>query len=250
MKAVVTFKRDILAVKKAGKILKSHGFDVKTIQRNKIERQVSADLIVPVGGDGTVLATVPFAGDIPILAVNAFPGRSVGFFCSVTIENLSNYLKKIDLEKTKPTKLPLLKLSIGGKKIKEVALNEFLLASRNPSHTVKYELMVGKQKEKQRSSGIWISAGPGSTAVIRMAGGKKMAITSNQLQYLVREPCPYTDEKYKLLSGVLKAGQKFIATSNVDKGRIFPDGRGPGYKWSNDKKAIISVSKRKLNIYI
>ena len=41
-----------------------------------------ADLVVAVGGDGTLLAASHNVVDVPILGVNSAPGHSVGFFCA------------------------------------------------------------------------------------------------------------------------------------------------------------------------
>jgi len=43
-----------------------------------------ADLVVTVGGDGTLLAASHRVNETPILGVNSSPSHSVGFFCGAT----------------------------------------------------------------------------------------------------------------------------------------------------------------------
>ena len=250
MKALVVYKNKVPSVLETKSILQEHGYKVKLIQRRKLIKKTSADLIVPVGGDGTVLSTIPFVNDSPVIAVNAFPKISVGFFCVATAKNLKAYLTKIELGKINPKNVPLLEVLIEGKKMKRVALNEFLIASNRPAHTSKYEIIMGKKKELQRSSGVWVCAGPGSTAATHSAGGKKMSIDSCKLQFVVREPCPYPCEKYEFKKGVLEEGKSFEVISHIDKGMIFPDGKYPGFLWKKGKKAVVRIANKKLQLYI
>ena len=48
------------------------------------------DLVVTIGGDGTLLAASHAIGDTPILGINSAPDFSVGFFCSGRLGNGSD----------------------------------------------------------------------------------------------------------------------------------------------------------------
>ena len=250
MKAILVYKQLVPVIKLVKFELLNAGYDVRLVKRSSLKGNVKADLIVPVGGDGTVLSVVPFAGNVPILAVNALPNRSVGFFCAVTVDALPALLNKISNNKIKYTALPLLEAYVGKRKLARPALNEYLLTSKNPAHTSKYELIIGNKSEKQRSSGVWVSAGPGSTAVISLAGGANLPTNSDRLQYVVREPCPYADEQYKLLKGILKEEHLISAISDLEKGMIYPDGASPGFPWPKGETVTIAISKQRLNIYL
>src|SRR5262245_6850529 len=50
----------------------------------KLKRQLAtADLVITIGGDGTVLGTSHYVRHGLLLGVNSAPGDSVGHFCSV-----------------------------------------------------------------------------------------------------------------------------------------------------------------------
>ena len=51
-----------------------------------------AELVIAVGGDGTLLAASHNVDDIPILGVNSAPKHSVGFFCAATRKDFRRYL--------------------------------------------------------------------------------------------------------------------------------------------------------------
>ena len=63
----------------------------KVIDRRKLRPGLRADLVIAVGGDGTVLAAAHAAGDMPILGVNSMPGRSGGFFCAAIAKNIGKF---------------------------------------------------------------------------------------------------------------------------------------------------------------
>jgi NAD+ kinase len=194
------------------------------VDRAKLEAPHSADLIVSVGGDGTALACAHKNDDTPILAVNFMPRRSVGFFCAATARNFKRRTLDIMKDRFKPRSLPLLAVNIDGKDLGSMALNDVLFASPCPAEMSRYKLIVGRHIEAQRSSGVWVSAGPGSTAAITSAGGRRMELDSPDLQYLVREPCPMPNERYELIRGIVPAGTRLAIRSDMSNAVAYLDG--------------------------
>lgn len=255
-------KSHLTTIEQVEKTLKKLKIPYKVIPREKLEkphplpwvrkfreRMIKADLLVTIGGDGSVLAASHVAGNIPILGVNSLPETSVGFFCDANAKYFEKYLKKILAGTYKPVSLPLLEASINGEKIPYPALNDILFAGASPAETVQYTIQVGKKKECQRGSGVWMAAGPGSTAGIQSAGGKVLPVTSNELQFYARELCTIPGVRNKLKKGFAPKGEINI-TSEMSQGRAFLDGTKFIYPVSRGSKLKVKVSSRHLKLFL
>lgn len=230
--------------------LSSMGIACRTVERGKLRPGQRADLIVTLGGDGTVLAAAHSAGRVPILGVNTMPGRSVGFFCLATADSALRVLEKITSGKIKPLSLPLIEARIDGKPVRVPALNDVLFAGVSAAEMMRYEIAVDGKKEKQRSSGIWISAGPGSTAAMQAAGGKSQRVDSARLQFLVREPHALPGRRYSLLKGLLPRGGRVAVTPRMGDAAIYIDGPGNAFPVPPGAKVTCRVSRKRLRIFL
>ena len=67
--------------------LSTNQINFKMIARDELGDKVNADLIISVGGDGTLLTCSHHAGKIPVLGVKSTPDYSVGFFLRRRCEN-------------------------------------------------------------------------------------------------------------------------------------------------------------------
>ena len=181
------------------------------------------DLIVTVGGDGTLLAASHNVGSVPVLGVNSAPSHSVGFFCAAQRSDFESHLTRALDGKLKSMLLTRMTVSLNGRMRSKRVLNEALYCHSGPAATSRYILHVGKQKEEQRSSGIWIGPAAGSTAAQRSAGGRILPLTSNELQLVVREPySPYG--KFKLLKLVVGPSSEISVQSKMDDAALYLDG--------------------------
>lgn len=206
------------------RFLEETGLRFRVIDRNKLNKRLRCDLIITVGGDGTALAASHFAGDIPLFGINSAPQTSTGFFCPAKPETFRKYLKGIFAGKRKPAVLPRLEVRINRAKLPYPALNDMLFACRLQGETARYRIGIGKKWEEQKSSGVWVATGAGSTAAIYSAGGKKDLPFSKKIQYLVREPFHYPKNNYRLLRGFLGPGRQISLVSEMRSGMIFIDG--------------------------
>jgi len=218
--------------------------------RYALRSDSGADLIISVGGDGTFLASSHQAGATPVLGVNPDPKRSVGFFCMADSKNFGRILKGIVAGNIGPRLVPLIETRIGTKRLPVLALNDVLFAGQSPAETVRYCLSIGGRREEQKSSGVWIAAGPGSTAAISSAGGRRQPIASARLQYLVREPYPAPGRKYGFTRGILPAGRSISITSSMGNGTLYIDGHRHPVRVPWKSKVTCSVSKKSLKIFI
>lgn len=230
--------------------LKLKGFSVTHVERNHLPRRIHADLIVTVGGDGTVIAASHSTFGIPIIGINSTPRFSTGFFCAATSHTFRSFLSSVLQGKRKPLALPMLDVSVDGKPFPFPALNDILFANASPANSVFYRLRAGTKTELQHGSGIWICAGPGSTAGFRSAGGKPAPITSKQIRFIVREPCPLPGHRYRFTRGVLKRGTRLSVTCEGKNGMIFVDGSSLARQIKPRQTMTIKISSIHAKLYL
>lgn len=226
------------------------GIGYRVVGRYEFKGGTRANLIISVGGDGTFLASAHRAGGVPIMGVNPDPKASVGYFCIARAPSFRQILKRIVADKIAPIDVPLIETRIGSKRLAILALNDVLFAGRSPAETVRYCLAVGGKREDQKSSGVWIAAGPGSTAAIGSAGGRRQKITSRKLQYLVREPYPAPGRKYRYIKGILKEGETVSIASSMGRGTLYIDGHRHTYPVPWKSSVTCRVSSKSLRIFI
>lgn len=229
-------------------LLQDRGIAFRTIPIEQLGPVGKVDLVITVGGDGTVLATSHFVKSQPILGVKSFGHKSVGFFCAATRGTVARFLDAIAKRGMKPRSLSRLQVRMGGHRLEELVLNECLFAHGSPAALTEYRLTIGKTTEFQRSSGVWVSTAAGSTAAIAGAGGAPMALDSDELQYRVREP--YTQRhRYRFIDGVLPENAAIKITSLTPHGTLSIDGAHIQYPAPEGTQITIKRAKENLRIY-
>lgn len=232
-------KKTIETVKKAIKEARIHHKIIYRASLRKIKFVKGFDLIIAVGGDGTLFESARHAGSTPLMLVNSDIINSVGYFSSANRFNFNKVFKRYLEGKLRKIKLPCLSIIINGKLVEDRVLNDVLFTNQIPSLSTKYILKYGKFRETQKSSGIWIATPSGSTGAIKSAGGKKMKITARSLQYLVREPL--NQNSLKFINGIV--GKKIEIISSTRKAMLFVDGILNTIPVNVGDKIEVSISK-------
>lgn len=128
----------------------------------------SADLLVVVGGDGTVMRAAEHSADVPILGVKI---GALGFLCETTPDRANASLEKILAGECFLEHKSKLKVSYG-KHVLPDALNEALVCASKPSKVMSLMVMKdGEPLHKGRADGVIVSTTTGSTAYALSAGG-------------------------------------------------------------------------------
>ncbi len=197
------------------------------------------ELVITVGGDGTLLAASHGIGPgIRLLGVNSSPNHSVGFFCAARkgtarraiAAALRGSLESIDLSR--------MRVECNGRALLDRVLNEALFCHASPAATSRYILRTPDAEEDQKSSGLWIGPAAGSTAAQRSAGGRVLPLASRKLQYVVREPYrPWPKgsapaRRPRLTRGLIGEGQVLTLKSKMRSARLFLDGDHIAYDLS------------------
>jgi NAD+ kinase len=213
-------------------------------------RLARADLVISIGGDGTLLGASHYVRDGMMLGVNSAPGDSVGHFCSVNRMNFAERLDAILELRWRPVELARLQVTLDGKILPELALNDVLIAHYCPAATTRYLIEVGERVEEHRSSGVWISTAAGSTAGIGSAGGRRMPLRSRHIQFLARELYREPGREYGLTRGLIPPDSGVTIASKMPDGRLYIDGARAQYPFPFGARAHIEIAEKSLKLFL
>lgn len=222
-------------------------FTVRT--RDRMDEITDVDLVITVGGDGTLLAVSHAVGAIPMLGVNSAPLDSVGFLCAARMGDVRSKLAAILEGRAPRVTLARMAVRVDGELQHERVLNDALFAHPHPASTSRYLLTAGDRTEEQRSSGIWVSTATGSTAAIRSAGGRVMPLRSRALQYRVREPYSTPQEPLTRLGGVLREGETLLVANKMREARVYIDGPRSSLKVEIGQRVSFERSRSPLVLF-
>lgn len=195
--------------------------------QHDVNLQGKFDLVVTIGGDGTLLwASHSVGADTPMLAVNSSPETSVGYFTAGDGAHVESLLERALNGKLAPTRLTRMQVRVDGEVIASRILNDILFCHSVPAAASRYLLTAVETKltEEHVSSGIWVGPAAGSTAAQRSAGGRVLPIGSKKIQWVVREPYRPGDIKLRLVKGILRNGETLSIVSKIRDGRLYLDG--------------------------
>lgn len=245
-------KRTVDAVRRALKARKIAFEEGSLIRINAaLKRQLaSADFVISVGGDGTLLGASHYARDGMMLGVNSAPGDSVGHFCSADRKNFAERLDAILELRWRPVELARLQVTLDGKILPELALNDVLIAHYCPAATTRYLIEIGGRVEEHRSSGVWISTAAGSTAGIGSAGGRRMSLRSREIQFLARELYREPGREYELTRGFVPPDSGITIASKMPDGRLYIDGARTQYLFPFGARAHIEIAEKSLKLFL
>jgi NAD+ kinase len=229
-----------------------HGLGARAVLRYRPEplpEEGAWDLIVTLGGDGTLLWASHLAdSSTPMLAINSAPDTSVGYFCAGDGHNVDEVLAAALGGSLKSSRLARMRVDVGDNVISTRVLNDALYCHESPAATSRYILEYGGDQERQMSSGVWIGPAAGSTAAIRSAGGKVLPTGSQKIQFVIREPYRGVDNRYRLVKGMVPRGEAITITSRMTKGRIFLDGTQKVYAISIGDRVRMTLSDEPLTL--
>ncbi|XP_059442901.1 NADH kinase isoform X2 [Corylus avellana] len=260
------------AIKYCQEILQQRPVDWEPIFRNNLSQSIrNVDLVITVGGDGTLLQASHFMDDtVPILGVNSDPtqieeveqfsnefdaNRSTGHLCAASVNNFQQVLDDILAGHKAPSKLTRISICVNSEVLSTYALNDILIAHPCPAALSRFSFKIKRDDQSFsplvncRSSGLRVSTAAGSTAAMLSAGGFQMPILSRDLQYMVREPIS-PGAASSLMHGLIKSDQYMETTSFCKEGVIYIDGSHICYPVQNEDRIEISSRAPILEVFL
>ncbi|OMO74687.1 putative Inorganic polyphosphate/ATP-NAD kinase [Corchorus capsularis] len=255
------------------KILQKKSVDWEPVFRNNLSQPIrNVDLVVTVGGDGTLLQASHLMDDsIPVLGVNSDPTqaeeveefgnefdatRSAGYLCAATVKNFEQVLDSFLEGQTVPSELSRISVSINSEVQSTYALNDLLIAHPCPATVSRFSFKIKGDDQtcsplvNCRSSGLRVSTAAGSTAAMLSAGGFAMPILSRDLQYMIREPISPGAAISGLMHGLIKSDQSMNAAWFSKEGLIYVDGSHVFYTIQNGDTIEISSKAPVLQVIL
>ncbi|MCH7536960.1 MAG: NAD(+)/NADH kinase [Proteobacteria bacterium] len=204
-----------------------------------------ADLIIAIGGDGTILYASSLARDTgtPILGINR--GR-LGFLADVTpaemIDSVDHVLRG-DYTTDSRLMLEARLLASSGEEITAVALNDVVLQRSETGRMVDFETRIsGRYVNTHSGDGLIVATPTGSTAYALSCGGP---IIEPQLDALVVVPvCPHTLTDRPIVISAQQTIEIRLIERDDTKAEITVDGFSMGSIRPDDKLLICAANHR------
>lgn len=184
------------------------------------------DLIISVGGDGTLLAVARklSESDIPVMGINL--GR-LGFLADIAPQELETTMREIIDGQYVLEERFLLEARVeraGKTGSVSTALNDVVVSSSTPSRMIEFELYIDDRFiHTQRADGIIITTPTGSTAYSLSANGPIMDPSINAIA--VVPVCPHTLSSRPLVIGGDSTVRIRVSDTNRLRPKLFCDGQ-------------------------
>ena len=207
------------------KLSKKLGFNESETFSSGEELATKADILITVGGDGTILNAIKYVvgSDIPILGVNT--GR-LGYLTSIGPEELETLLSDMNEKNYKIEQRALLQVTTSDDSdYDRMALNEISVLKKDSSSmiTIKAELN-GELLNTYWADGLLISTATGSTAYSLSCGGPivmpgmgNIIITPIAPHNLNVRPLVIDDSSVITLRFSSRSGELLIAADSVTR---------------------------------
>ncbi|KAM7250418.1 hypothetical protein ACFE04_022301 [Oxalis oulophora] len=252
-------------------ILQKKFVEWDSTMRNNLTQPIrNVDLVVTIGGDGTLLQASHFMNNsVPVLGVNSDPTqaeevekfsyefdatRSTGYLTGANVNNFEKVLDDILEEKTAPSELSRMSLSVNNSSLQPIfALNDVLLAHPCPATVSRLSFKIRSDSQAYtpsihcRSSGLRVSTAAGSTAAMLSSGGFPMSILSRELQYKVREPILPVDIT---MHGLVKPDEYMDIRWYSEMGEIYIDGSHVRHQIQHGDTIEISSKAPALKVFL
>lgn len=207
-----------------------------------------ADLIIAIGGDGTMLYAARVAGDsdTPILGVNR--GR-LGFLADITPDEMLSSVDHVlqgNFSRDTRLKLKATLHSSGKELLESVALNDVVLQRRETGRMVDFETRIGdRYVNTHAGDGLVVATPTGSTAYALSCGGP---IIQPHLDALVVVPvCPHTLTDRPLVIPAQQSIDVRVLERDETKAEVTVDGLSMGEIFPH-QTLTISAAERRLTL--
>ena len=229
--------------------LKKRKISYKLIKRSQLTGYFNEQLVISIGGDGTLLDASHHCQNSLLLGINSDEQHSIGALCTAFVTDFFLMLDNLYKKQADILEISRLRVFINDQLIDVPVLNEVLFCHSNPASISKYSLKINDLEETHRSSGIFVCTSIGCSGAVFSAGGLILPITQKKAQYLVREfywsdkPIP------KLLHGFIEDKEKIVIKNEIENAKIYIDGAHKSFIVPKNALVKIEISPSPLWLF-
>jgi NAD+ kinase len=163
----------------------------KNLNLKNIKDSGPIDLIIVIGGDGTLLHSIHnyMYLNVPFYGINS---GTIGFLMNNFNENIKDKIENARITSLHP--LSMKAIDIDGNIYQNLAINEISIY-RNTNHIAKIKILVDKIEQIELSAdGVLVATPAGSSAYNFSAGGRIIPLGSNILS--LTPICPFRPRRW------------------------------------------------------
>ncbi|MDX1508546.1 MAG: NAD(+)/NADH kinase [Woeseiaceae bacterium] len=208
------------------------------------------DLVITIGGDGTLLAAAHDVGakGTPLLGINR--GR-LGFLADITPDEMIESVDQVlagDYSRDSRLQLEASLETADGDTVSAIALNDVVLQRRETGRMVDFETRVGDHYVNTHAGdGLIVSTPTGSTAYALSCGGP---ILQPQIDAMVIVPiCPHTLTDRPIVIPANEGVQVKVLERDETKAEVAVDGRSIGDITAADRLVVRAAASRTVLIH-
>lgn len=201
-----------------------------SVERADLARFVMepGDIVVAVGPDGLVANLAKYLDGQPVIGVDPRVGINAGVLVTHRASDVARLLTAVARGAAHTLDRTMVEAVVDdGQRL--LALNEIFVGQAG-HQSARYTLTVGRERERQSSSGVIVGTGTGSTGWcaslqrIQAPGMDLPEATSPWLTWFVREPWPSPSTGADLVAGALAPGAALELGVESEGVVVFGDG--------------------------
>ena len=204
-----------------------------------------ADLLVAIGGDGTMLYAARHAAEhgVPLLGINR--GR-LGFLADVSPEQMQESFDRVLAGQFRSEQRMLLRAEIlSNNKVKSngLAMNDVVLKNRETGRMLEYQTVVDGQYVNTHGGDGFIAATPtGSTAYALSCGGP---IIEPSMDAIVLAPiCPHTLSDRPIVISSQTTTEVMLTQDDGTRCEVSADGQFVGELTTGERLSIVAAQQK------
>ena len=170
----------------------------------------NASLVVALGGDNHFQRVARLLHDEPLAGINSDPATSLGMLTAFNIHTFKQALPNLLVGARDVEKWTRLEVRVDGKPLSHLALGEVFIGERDRCVMSRHVLRFRRQREEQKSSGLLVVTGAGSTGWYQSAANglaparHSFPKQAPSFRFLLTEPHEIRGRTHPLFHGRLK----------------------------------------------
>ncbi len=235
--------------------LKRYFSEQQFIPRDNLTSDIAAkaSLIISFGGDEHFKYVSHFVDNGLIMGINSDPLTSEGVLNYFVVDGIEEKLKKLEkgdyaIEEWTRVNAELNRHPVA------LATSDYLLSKDRRKDMSRHVLEYRNMKEEQKSSGLLVVSGAGSTGWYDSASGDlypngdKFPKNADYAKFFVTEPYRGRLTRCRMRLGILEKGEELIVRSLNDDSGILTADSVEDYPFNRGAKAVIKISDKPLRV--